>query len=93
MTDTPNPEEPQETMPDDGISPLKGFLAEMHEGYTELVEVGFPDVVATQIIANVISDSIIGRGPSYSVSFEDDYDGDDEDNDEGTVDGDDGRVE
>lgn len=80
-------------MPDGGISPLKGFLAEMHEVYIELVDVGFPDGVATQIIANVISDSIIGRSPSFSVSFEDEYDEDDEDNDEGTVNGDDGRVE
>lgn len=94
MTDEPAPEEPQDTMPDDGISPLRGFLAEMHEVYEELVYVGFPDHVSTQIIANVISDSIIGRGPSYTVTFEDDdMDDEDPENDEGTTDGDDGRVE
>lgn len=93
MTDSPTPEEPQGTLPDDGISPLKGFLTEMHEVYIELLDVGFPEGVATQIIANVISDSIIGGGSSFTVSFDDDYDEDDDENDEGTIDGDDGRIE
>jgi len=90
MTDEPAPEEPQDTLPDDGISPLRGFLSEMHQVYQELMYVGFPEHVSTQIIANVISDTIIGNGGMYTVTFEDDgFD----DNDEGTIDGDDGRVE
>ncbi len=95
MSNEPAPEEPKETLPDDEISPLRTFVMEMHEVFLELVEVGFPEKLATAIVAHMLSDGIVGRQPNIVFDFEDNID-DDEDfdeDDEGTIDGDDGRIE
>lgn len=61
-------------------SPLHSLLTELHEMYKELLKVGFTKAVATDIVSNVLIDSM-----QYRVSFgedDEDFDGDDED-DEG----------
>jgi len=59
---------------DDGyISPLRTMISETHEIYLELTSVGFPDAVATQIIAHILSDAVASRA---------DYDDEDEDEDD-----------
>lgn len=97
MSNEPAPEEPKETLPEDHTSPLQVFIMEMHEVFLELVDVGFPEKIATAIVAHMLSDGIVGR-QSSSIVFDiedEDYDDDDDDdeNDEGTIDGNDGRFE
>jgi hypothetical protein len=64
---------------------------EMHEVFLELIEVGFSEKMATAIVAHMLSDGIVGRQPNIVFEFEDDDDFDEDD--EGTIDGDDGRIE
>ena len=92
MSNEPAPEEPKETLPEDETSPLRVFAMEVHEVFLELLEVGFPEKIATSIVAHMLSDGIVGRQPNIVFDFEDD-DLDDEEDDEGTIDGDDGRIE
>lgn len=95
MSNEPAPEEPKETLPDDDTSPLQVFIMEMHEVFLELVAVGFPEKIATSIVAHMLSDGIVGRQSNNVVfDIDEDYDDDDfDEDDEGTIDGDDGRIE
>lgn len=93
MSNEPAPEEPKETLPDDETSPLQVFIMEMHEVFLELVAVGFPEKIATAIVAHMLSDGIVGRQSSMVFDIEDDYDDDEDEDDEGTIDGNDGRFE
>jgi len=64
---------------DDGyISPLRTMISETHEIYLELTSVGFPDAVATQIIAHILSDAIASR-----ADYDDDEDEDEDEDEEG----------
>jgi hypothetical protein len=93
LSNEPAPEEPKETLPDHETSPLRVFVMEMHEVFLELIEVGFPEKMATAIVAHMLSDGIVGRQPNIVFEFEDDDDEDFDEDDEGTIDGDDGRIE
>ena len=93
MSNEPAPEEPKETLPDDDTSPLQVFIMEMHEVFLELVAVGFPEKIATAIVAHMLSDGIVGRQSTVMYEFDDDYDDDEDEDDEGTIDGNDGRIE
>jgi hypothetical protein len=69
----PEPTEMTSELP----SPLRSLLTEIHEMYEELQVVGFAKKVASDIVAHILADSM-----QYRVSFgEDDEDFDDEDDD------------
>lgn len=55
----------------DEISPLRGLIVETHEVYQELMSVGFPSVVAAQIVANMLA-------VAMAVRSDEDEDEDDE---------------
>ena len=77
------PEEaPQLDMGRDYTSPLRIMLTEIHEVYQELLLVGFPRPIATQIVAHMIQDAMMYR------SLEEDDDEDLELNDESDEDDD-----
>ena len=65
----------EEELPEAYSSPLHILLSEMHEVYQELLVVGFPDRVATMIVAHMIQDAML-----YRPSDEDDDDNDEQDN-------------
>lgn len=69
-----------------GSTPLQMLSAELHEIYTELKEVGFPDAMTAQIIANMLTGAI-----GYAPDFE--HDEDDEDDELEDDDFDDGDPE
>lgn len=46
---------------EDGNSPLTDLLVEVHELYGGLVEVGFPERAAVQIVAHILHDSMMYR--------------------------------
>ena len=80
----PTPEEtPQLDMGRDYTSPLRTMLTEIHEVYQELLLVGFPRPIATQIVAHMIQDAMM-----YRSLEEDDDDEDLELNDESDEDDD-----
>jgi hypothetical protein len=64
----------EEELPEAYSSPLHILLSEMHEIYQELLVVGFPDRVATMIVAHMIQDAML-----YRPSDEDDDDNDGQD--------------
>jgi hypothetical protein len=64
------------------VSPLRAFLTEAHEIYTELLNVGFPKEAATSIVAVMIGEAIESRGESgFDIEAVDDFDEDDIDDD------------
>lgn len=75
MSEEPEDLASTEELPDAYSSPLHILLAEMHEVYQELLVVGFPDRVATMIVAHMIQDAML-----YRPSDEDDDDNDEQDN-------------
>lgn len=59
------------------VSPLRAMVTDLHELHSELVAEGFPTRVATQIIAYMLSDTILDTEP-----YDPDEDDDDDDNDD-----------
>lgn len=76
MSDEPEEIAPvEDELPEAYVSPLNIMLSEMHEVYQELLIVGFPDRVATMIVAHMIQDAML-----YRPSDEDDDINDEQDN-------------
>lgn len=71
-----NSEEQLEDTSEAYTSPLRILLTEIHEVYQELVSIGFPDKIATMIVAHMIQDSL-----AYRDSDEDEDDENDEQDD------------
>lgn len=61
------------------ISPLRELALEAHELYLELAAVGFPERVLSQIMANMLYDTLTDT--TISIEIDEDYDPED-DNDE-----------
>lgn len=59
------------------LSPLKVLAIEAHEMFLELQDVGFPENVLSQIMANILSDAVF-----YRVGLEPDDEDEDADDDE-----------
>ena len=62
------------------VTPLRGVMIETHEIYVELLESGFPEKVAVQIIAHMLYDVIASRfaddDDEYDEEDDTDFDGD-----------------
>lgn len=63
---------------DDISSPLRMFLTELNEVYQELKIVGFPERIATTIVAHMLSDVMIDRAALSDSDDEDENDYNDE---------------
>ena len=72
-----------ESLPGTDISPLRSLLTEFHEIYQELRVVGFTEPVATSIVAQMVSDTMVYRNSDdqFSEDF-DDNDNESDDNNE-----------
>ena len=80
-----SPVEPEEEeLPDAYSSPLRIMLSEVHEVYQELLIVGFPDRVATTIVAHMIQDAMLYR-PSDEEDDENDEQDEIDDDDRGPL--------
>jgi hypothetical protein len=66
-------------------TPLRSVSLEIHEIYEELKDAGFPERVLVQIIAHMVSDTVLYRDDLLMADEEDDEDEDDENGD--TLDG------
>lgn len=71
------------------VSPLRSLAIESHEVFTELMAVGFPHHVASAIISQIISDSLLYKAEYDSeendgsfLGIEIDFDDEDEDPDD-----------
>lgn len=84
MSEKPEDVTPQEELPDAYSSPLHILLSEMHEVYQELLVVGFPDRVATMIVAHMIQDAMLYR-PSDDEDDENDEQDNIDDDDSGPI--------
>lgn len=69
---------PAESLPGSDLSPLRSLITEFHEIYQELRAVGFTESVATDIVAQMISDAMVFRGGDEQFSEDFDYNDDDE---------------
>lgn len=63
------------------ITPLRGMVVESHELYEELIESGFTEKVAVQIIAHLLYDAVASRfmdedDDEYDEEDDNDFDGD-----------------
>lgn len=58
-------------------TPLREAVLEIHEIYVELAAVGFSDTMSSQIIAHMLTETIL-YAEQYEVSDEEDEDGDDD---------------
>lgn len=91
-------DEDEKALLDSVASPLRAFLIEVHEVYQEVLDVGFPNDVASMVVSDMISAGIAARSgisadEQIKYSLEDQYEYDneyyedeeefDEDNDEG----------
>jgi hypothetical protein len=77
MTDAANDPAEIQLSADLYSSPLREMAVEVHEIYEELQAAGFPESVLAQIIAHIVSDTVL-----YRVEYvEDDEDEDEEDDD------------
>lgn len=74
-----------ESLPGTDISPLRSLMTEFHEIYQELRAVGFTEPVATSIVAQMVSDTMVYRNSDdqYSEDFDDYDDNDDKDESDG----------
>ena len=68
-----------ESLPGTDISPLRSLMTEFHEIYQELRAVGFTEPVATSIVAQMVSDTMVYR--NSDDQFSDDYDDNDDESD------------
>ena len=85
MSEELEPVEPEEEdLPEAYTSPLRIMLSEVHEVYQELLIVGFPDRVATTIVAHMIQDAMLYR-PSDEEDDENDEQDDIDDDDSGPI--------
>ena len=75
MTEEPEDFLPtEEELPEAYASPLHMLLSEMHEVFQELLSVGFPERIATMIVAHMIQDAML-----YRPSDEDEDENDEQD--------------
>lgn len=84
MSEEPEDVASEEELPDAYSSPLHILLSEMHEVYQELLVVGFPDRVATMIVAHMIQDAMLYR-PSDDEDDENDEQDNIDDDDSGPI--------
>jgi len=86
MADDDSSDTETQLAPDLYVSPLHELAVEVHEIYEELQAVGFPRDMLAEVVAHIITDTVLYRGM-------DGEDEDDEDEDEDEDDGPDGALD
>lgn len=65
-------DEDEKALLDSVASPLRAFLIEVHEIYKEVIDVGFPNDVASMVVSDMISDGIAARSgisPDEKINY------------------------